>query len=253
MTTTGLARAWIVTAGMVVLPGLAPDAARSERAEDILARSKAIYAALHSYADSGSVVAEYGPVTAVARDTHTFHTYFRSPRLFYFDFTRGANVDRFVVWSDEQAFHTWWKTTGLEDSYGKGQGINAFVLGASPTKNAIMQISPLLFPGSGLVGTLTEFGDPADAGREKVDGHDCYVLTGVAKSVYRVTGHETNFRRTTLWIDTQTLLVRRVREEPKGTSPGTVNRTTTTFSPHANPPLDDSRFRFTPPESQPTE
>ncbi len=251
MTASALVRFGIVAAGAIALPGFAARVPSSLTADDILARSKATYAALKSYADSGTVLVEFGPVDGILKERHAFHSYYRAPRSFYFDFTKEKNVDRFVVWSDDQAFHTWWKTTGLEESYPKGQGITAFVTGEQPTKKSLTQIAPLLFPKAGLVGTLTEFGDASDAGTEKVDGHPCYKLTGVAKSVYRATGHETNFRRTTLWIDSETLLVRKVVEDsPRGTPAGSVNRLTTTFSPHANPMLNDGQFQFTPPVAQ---
>jgi len=50
----------------------------------------------------------------------------------------------------------------------------------------------------------------------------------------------------TVWIDAESLLIRRVVEEWKPL-PGQVNRVTTTFEPQANPTLDESRFKFTPP------
>lgn len=250
MTRAGLARTCLLAAGAMALPGVAARVGPATTADDILARSKATYAALKTYADSGTVQLEYGPVGAAVSERHSFRTYYRSPRFFFFDFTREKNTDRFVVWSDEQAFHTWWKTTGQEETYGKGQGSSAFILGAPPTKNSLTQIAPLLFPAAGLVGTLTELGNATDAGTEKVDGRPCYRLSGVARSVYRITGKVVNIRRTTIWIDAETLLVRRVLEEPQGTTPGTVNRTTTTFSPHANPTLTDASFQFTPPQAQ---
>lgn len=242
-----LTRICVLAAAAAALPGFAARV-RPPMAEDILARSRATYAALESYADSGTVLLELGPANGIVRERHSFHTYYRAPRAFLFDFTKSGNVDRFVVWSDDQAFHTWWKTTGVAENYPKGQGTAAFVTGTVPTASSLTQIAPLLFSSAGLAGTLTELGDATAAGTEKVDGHPCYKLTGVAKSVYKNTGHETNFRRTTVWIDSASLLVRRILEEPRGTPPGTVDRRTTTFSPHANPALAEASFRFTPPQ-----
>ena len=247
MTLAGFVRTCLL-AGAIVLPGSAARVGPTATADDILARSKATYAALRSYADSGTVQLEFGPAGNVVRERHSFRTYYRSPRLFFFDFTKERNIDRFVVWSDEQAFHTWWKATGVAEDYGNGQGTTAFAMGTSPTKSSLTQIAPLLFPNAGLAGTLTEFGDATDVGTEKVDGRTCYKLTGMAKSVYPVTHREVNIRRTTVWIDSATLLVRRVVEDPKSTLPGSVDRTTTSFSPHANPALTDADFRFTPPQ-----
>jgi outer membrane lipoprotein-sorting protein len=216
--------------------------------DDILARSRATYAALRSYADTGTVDVEFGPSGAVIKERHTFTTYYRAPRLFYFDFNKHQQADRFVVWSDEEAFHTWWRTTGVESTYPKGQGATAFVTAAMPTKNSITQTAPLLFSTAGLVGTLTEFGDASVVGKEAVGGRECHKLVGVARSVYPATQHVTNVRKTTVWIDTETLLVRKIVEDaPRGTPAGTVSRVTTTFQPQANPTLEDSRFQFVPP------
>jgi hypothetical protein len=52
----------------------------------------------------------------------------------------------------------------------------------------------------------------------------------------------------TVWIDAQTLLVRRVFEDTAEGTGSDANRFTTTFEPQANPTLDDARFAFTPPK-----
>ena len=71
-----------------------------------------------------------------------------------------------------------------------------------------------------------------------------YKLTGIARGTYG-TGHEHNVRRAAVWIDTETLLVRKIFEDtPDGVPAGTRLRKTTMFNAQANPPLDDSRFRF---------
>jgi outer membrane lipoprotein-sorting protein len=246
--------------GSAVLVGLGGTTrARDERrasagagtADDILARSRAAYASLRSYADTGTVVIEYGPVGAPLREQHAFTTRYRAPRSFYFDFIKDRETDRFVVWSDDEAFHTWWQTTGVAQTYPKGQGAAAFSTGASITKGSLMQISPLLFPQAGLAGTLTEFSDASVAGTEAVAGRPSHTLVGVARSVYQQTGRAVNVRRTTVWIDTETFLVRKVFEDsPEGTAGSIVSRVITTFDPQANPTLDDGRFRFAVPPTR---
>src|SRR5437016_14638635 len=79
--------------------------------DDLLQRSRTMYGALRSYADTGVVVKEY---SASTRDRHTFSTNFnRAPRRFRLDFNKQSG-DRYVVWGDPDAFHTWWKTTGQQ-------------------------------------------------------------------------------------------------------------------------------------------
>lgn len=90
------------------------------------------------------------------------------------------------------------------------------------------------------------FTEASDAGTGIIGGHPCQRISGVARSVYRVTGRMTNVRRTTVWLDSATLLVRRIAED--ASEGRIVNRRTTTFEPVVNPALDDGVFRFTPPE-----
>jgi len=217
--------------------------------ETIWARTVANYAALQTYADSGTVEVGMGSVSAPLRERHSFRTYFKKPRYYFFEFTKQGNADRLVVWSDLDAFHSWWKTTGIETDYPKGRGLAAFTSAVAISHGSIVMAAPLLFPGAGLVGTTTQFGDPADAGMEEVEGHPCHKLTGWAKDVYPLTHHEVNVRKATVWIDAQTLLIRKVFEDtPKGTPAGQLATVTTTFRFHANPALDDRYFRFAPPE-----
>jgi hypothetical protein len=114
-----------------------------------------------------------------------------------------------------------------------------------------LQIASVLWPDARLVSVLTEFGDAIAAGTEAVDGRPCHKLVGIAKSTYGQTGREVNARKVTVWVDVETLLVRKVFEDtPSGSARSSVSRTTTTFRPHANPALGDSVFRFTPPITQ---
>jgi outer membrane lipoprotein-sorting protein len=228
-----------------------PDRRVSASSDDLLAKSQAAYAALKSYSDTGSVDEEFGPTGAVVQEHHTFKTFFRAPRHFLFDFVKEENADRFVVWADDEAFHTWWKATGVADIYPKGQAVGAFVAGGEPTYQALMQLSPWLFSQADLDGPLTEFGDAKLAGTEAIDGHPCNKLVGVAKSTYRASGRVVNVRPMTVWIDAQTLLVRRVREDAAAGAPaGDVSLKVTTFAPQVNPTLDDAVFLFTPPKDR---
>ena len=239
------------TLALLASPIVTNPRSRSAAAEDIRAKSRAVYAALKSYADTGTVDVAYGGFAAPSHDRHTFKTFYRAPRSFYFDFVKQGNTGRLVLWSEADGFHSWGQATGVESVYPKGQGSTAFVTSVSPTSGSVMLIASLLFQTAGLAGTLTEFRDAEEEGIEKVNGRPCHKLVGVAKSVYQTTGHEVNVRKTTVWIDVETLLIRRIFEDtPRGTPSSLVSRITTTFEPHANPTLDDGRFRFTAPGAQ---
>ncbi len=136
----------LVPIGVLILAATAParPVATKPSAPDLLARTRAAYAALRTYADTGTVENVFGPAAGRLRETYTFQTAYRAPRQFYFDFVKTNKMDRFVVWSDETAFHTWWQTTGVKQDFPKGTGAAAFTTGAQPTHNALLQIAPLI-------------------------------------------------------------------------------------------------------------
>ena len=221
----------------------------SAGSDDVLARSIAAYRALKSYADTATVLNETGSPASPTTERQTFRTYFRAPRQYLFDWReeQASGGERFVIRGDDGAFRTWWSTSGVETEYPRGKGINAFL--SSPQARLI---ASLIFPQSGMQSTITDLGDTTDEGFEQVGGRRCHKITGIAKSIYGATGHEHNFRRTTVWIDADTLLIRKVFEDtPRGYMRGSVSRHTATFEPHANPPLEDQVFRFVAPASQP--
>ena len=81
---------------------------------------------------------------------------------------------------------------------------------------------------------------------EPVNGHRCHKLVGEVGLAYG-TGTVTNVRPTIIWIDADSLLVRKVVEDtPKGA--GGTDRVTTIFEPQANPQIDDAHFKFAPPQ-----
>src|SRR5688572_27231312 len=95
------------------LPALQPAASDS-----ILARSRKLYASLKSYADTGTVMVEYG-TSSVSR--HAFKTYYRAPRQFYFEFTedKADGGSRAVIWCDGGDFQSWGTETGVHSVYPK--------------------------------------------------------------------------------------------------------------------------------------
>jgi outer membrane lipoprotein-sorting protein len=238
---------WLLFLSFVVAMVLTSSPARSVAADDVLARSRAMYAALKSYADTGTVEHEYGPTSARARDRHAFTTFFnRAPRRFYFDFKKDSG-DRYVIWGDPEAFHTWWKTTNVKEDYPNPGNIGAFSTSGPLTAGSAMKIPTLLYSKADLQGPFTNFTDAVNDGMEDINGHKCYRLGGTAKDIYG-TGRESNVRALTVWIDAESLLIRKLVEVPKDQLPGHFNRTTTTFEPQPNQALDESRFKFTPPK-----
>src|ERR1700722_16601506 len=150
----------------------------SETPENILQRARAMYGELQSYSDTGVVLKEYGPAGSPGKDSDTFTTYFkRAHRHFLFDFHKQGG-DEFVIWGDPDAFHTWWKTTGVQGDYPNPNNLPAFNLSDFQTAGSATKIPTLLYPKAALVGALTHFADAAVDGTENIGGHPCYRLIG---------------------------------------------------------------------------
>lgn len=213
--------------------------------DDVLERSRAAYAALRSYADTGVITVETGSAgSALSVERHTFSTRYRAPRHFYLEFTKDPNAasERLVIWCDGGDFQSWWSATGVHEVYSGGRGASAFSTSVFPTHGAGYQIPPLIFPAAEMHGPLVDIKDVRVEGVEDVGGRRSHKLAGVVQA------HFGAARRTTVWIDADTLLVRKIVEDtPAGSASGEVGRVTTTFEPQANPELEDGRFRFTVP------
>jgi hypothetical protein len=217
-------------------------ALRLTAADDILQRSRATYGELRSYADTGAVMEEYG---SGSKDRHTFATYFnRTPRRFSFDFRKDGG-DRYVVWGDPDAFHTWWKTTGVQEDYPNPNNISAFTTADAHSYGSGLKIPALLYSKAPLQGTFTNFSDVVVDGTEDVSGHRCHRLLGTTRDVYTATGREVAVRKLAVWIDAESLLIRKTVEQSKAL-PGQISRRTTNYEPQTNPALDEGRFRFSP-------
>jgi outer membrane lipoprotein-sorting protein len=227
-----------VICSAAVAVGSFPSAAAAT--DDILQRARALYADLRSYADTGVVIAEYG---SSSRDEFKFVTRFsRSPRRFYLESSAG----QFVIWGDPDAFHTWTKLTGDQYDYPNPNNSPAIALSAQQTHGVSGIVPPLLYSKAALGGVFRNFTDAADDGTETIGGHQCHRILGTTRDVYSATGREVNVRKLTVWIDADSALIRQVREEWRPL-PGQRSRNTYVYEPQANPSIDDSRFRFTPP------
>ena len=251
---------WTIAAGPV--PRV--ESARGRAAEDLLAKSMAVYDGLTSYADSGTAMRESAETFEVSH----FRTFLRRPPLsFYFEWGRRVDISRKrqddslsmpgkqqVFWLVNGDLQTYHRDGGSAEhkTYSRASGSQAAALamGKSTTMDAITLIPSLLFRKANLLGPLQEIVDISLAGTEPVGGHPCHKLVGIAQSVYP-SGAITNVRPITVWIDTQTLLIRKVfTDTPKNYDLNGIARYTWTLDPVPNPKLDDSKFQFTIPDTQ---
>src|SRR5262245_59201371 len=117
---------------------------------DLLAPTREIYKTLKSYSDTGVLIDDQSGFH------HTFKTYYRAPRQFYFEFNMDAKAGgwRYVMWCDGGDFQSWTSVLKEHNVYPRGSNttLTAFAQLASNTQGTITMIPSLIFAGSGLVG-----------------------------------------------------------------------------------------------------
>ncbi len=226
------------------------------RAEDVLAKTRAAYASLTSYADSGTVLADAGGFT----DRSTFRTLFiRDPRYLLIDYRFVASEyksgfrlpgdARTVIWMENGEMETWISKTQAHETYPAdgGHQVDALKYANYGTTGISVLIPSHLYSKSGLVSIVHATEEPQPDGFETVNGRRCFRILGVERWRYP-SGKETGVRPITLWIDAETYLIHKIVEDtPKGMPRGSIQRQTFTFKHQINPKLDPSQFHFAAP------
>ena len=249
----------VVAALIVVIGDIVPLAKNAS--EDPLARSIAAYAALKSYADTGTIAVEMPGLV----DRSKFKTFYRRDSADFFLEYQGVTsggpgrsdpqIDmsgqRMVLWMMNGELEAYNAVFQTHESYPKETANQPGVLiGASAgTNGASVLIPGLLYAKANLPSPIREIEQGSDGGFEAVDGRRCQKIMGIA-SEYYPSGQRVNVRQVTVWIDAETLLIRKVFEDtPKGYPIGQFLRKTVTIVPQANPTLDDAKFKFNVPKT----
>jgi hypothetical protein len=251
----------VTSRGVQVLVTLLMATTTAARADDdgmeLLNQSIAHYAAIASYADTGTVVREMPGLV----DRWKFKTYFQRPLNFRFDFqgvsSRSGELvtelsyDHIVLWMIRGELQTYNQRMRSHDVIPPTGNQPAELLSASvATAGTSVLIPSLLYSKANLPGTLQQIREAVNAGYETVGGHRCHKIIATAAQYYP-SGAKTNVRQVTVWVDTETRLLRKVFEDTSEGSPaGTYSRLTVTIDPVTNPTLDEGSFRFTIPASQ---
>lgn len=225
---------------------------------DVLAKSIKYYSTLTSYSDTGTVRRESSGTV----DDSRFTTHFRrATRDLFFEFqqltslTRSTkfSIDmssyRTVIWMVKGEMQTYDRRTEAHEAVnpeGGGQ-VRALQNANYASQGVSILIPSLLYSQSRLPSTILQITEATAAGVEDIGGRRCHKITGVAAQFYP-SGQRTNVRAVTVWIDSETQLIRRVFEDtPKNYPAGGVSRLTITLQPQANPAIDDAKFQFTVP------
>jgi outer membrane lipoprotein-sorting protein len=227
-------------------------------ADDVLAKARAAYAALTSYADSGTVLDEAGGFT----DRSTFRTLFiRNPRYLLIEYRAVASEyksghrlpldSHIVLWMENGELQTWVSKTQAHETYPAdgGQQVNALSSTSYGTAGISVLIPSHLYGKSGLASAVHATEEATADGLETINGRRCFRILGVERWRYP-SGRETGVRPITIWVDAETYLIHKiVQDTPKGMPRGAISRRITTLKHQANPKLDPAQFRFTVPTS----
>jgi hypothetical protein len=226
-------------------------------AEEVLARTTAAYAALDSYADSGTVVDE----SKGFRDRFTFRTLqTREPRNFLLDFRyTGTDYDngfkiaggaRTVIWMQAGHLQTWNSESLAHETYPEdgGRQVEAIKGASNATRGVSVLVPSLIYIKANMASVVQATEEAVAAGTEMIGGHRCLKVMGIERWRYP-SGQVTGVRPITIWIDAETYLIRKVLEDtPKDSPRGSISRRIVTFEPSPNPVIEGSRFNFTVPE-----
>ena len=219
-----------------------------------LTKAIAYYATLTSYADTGTIeVATTGIVdtsrfeTALrrkTRDLYIEHQALKSVQPNNSNHTLDMSAHRYVIWMFKGEMQTYEFVTGNHESINGDAQARTIQGTAHRSQGSTMLILSLIYAQARLPGAISQIEEATVAGIEEVDKRRCHKVVGVAAAYYP-SGQRTNIRPVTVWIDTETQLIRKVFEDtPKGYPARSFSRRTTTLQPQANPALDDKKFQF---------
>lgn len=238
----------VVVAAFPVRAPFAEDV-EGQSAVKILLGMKKTYRGCRSYRDTGEVRVSGSVEGGSFASRLPFATGFVRDGAFRFEFTDqglGERESRFILWSSGGQVRAWWEAQGgerrvasLSEALGAASGVSA---GAS------LRVPGLLLPNR--VESAFFLGAPERLADDVVDGASCYRIRGTGRETpYRlITGSTSAIvedERLTVWIDRNSLLLRRVEERRTLSTYSTV--TVTSYVPEIDVEIPDRELAFDPP------
>lgn len=222
---------------------------------DVLKRAMTYYSTLESYADTGTVKVESSGTVEIARFSTHFRRATRDLQLVFDPISSvtvatGHSISladrRTVIWMVRGEMQKWDQVGQTHEAVspdGGGQ-VRALHHAGYRTRGVSMMIPSLLYSKANLPSTILQIEEAELGSPESIDGRRCHKIVGHAAAYYP-SGQRTGVRPVTVWIDTESQLVRRVFEDtPKAYGASAYHRVTVDFKPQANPTLDDTTFHF---------
>ncbi|MEX2553265.1 MAG: hypothetical protein WD627_09760 [Actinomycetota bacterium] len=237
-------------------------------AEEMLAAMVVRYGGCHSYCDSGKVVTRFIRQSRPSSRIKPFKTAFVRPGQFRFEFrSRHGDAeedwDRYIIWARGSEARTWWDVSpGIE----RRDSLGLAVAGATGVSGRSSHTVPaLLLPDQVGGRSLTDLREVQSLGDEQLDEVMCYRLTGrfaprpvdeareeeSREDFIRKTGRAPEHSEESppiLWIDRESLLLRRLDEQTRLETYRTEN--VTSYEPAVDVAIADDELAFDPPPQE---
>lgn len=209
---------------------------------DILKRTAQVYRASKSYRDTGRVQTRFIGTSGERVGETRFKTAYVAPSSFRFESKMndfGTIEVGYIAWMDQSGFKTWFSlkpereevVTSIQGALDEAAGIS---------RDSSGMIPGLIIPGTRLGGDIVRLTSAVRLEDAQIDSFDCFQVQGFR---WPNTG-----KPTTVWIDKQSFLIRRVYEEQEHEDFST--KTTWTYDPALNVPVDAELLRFNKPAPQ---
>jgi outer membrane lipoprotein-sorting protein len=211
-----------LTSGMFTGIAAATEFTDGLTAQQILDKMATTYATCKSYRDSGAVTNFFSPQHI---DVKPFRTAFVRPDKFRFQYDDRDPEKPYIVWANGDEVRTWWYVKpGVQNPSSLGLGI----AGATGVSGGSAHTIPnLLLPdqiGGRSMASLTDLTRLSD---DAVDDTPCFKLQGKFAD-----------QPTTLWLEKETYLIRRIAEDTK------LTRTTTVYRPEVDKEIPAKELEF---------
>jgi hypothetical protein len=229
-------------------------------ADQIIAGMAAAYAGCHSYRDTGRVQTRFSAHNELPGfdSDRPFRTAFTRPHRFRFEFSSACpgstEWHRYIVHSDKGLVQTWWD---VRPGVKREPSLGLALAGATGVSGGSAHTVPaLLIPKEVGGQRLTALGELTRLSDEDAGGVRCYCIQGrfpaptgpqadAARRLFRtMTGMDPPdvFDPMVLWIDRETLLLRRIE---KSAAPfGDGAQEVTTYEPAIDDQISDDELAF---------
>ena len=215
-----------------------------------------VYADCTSYYDSGLVKTVFFQANGERTAEKPFRTAFVRPDRFRFEYTEqlvDGRVSRYIVWQSGPLVQIWWSIESDEFLDALDSSLALALAGGTGISGGSAHTIPVLLLPSEILGTrlmdMTEAERIEDAYLDKT-GCEVTASSGSGDECYRVQGQFAASSVTLLvvWIEKQTLLVRRIDRQNQFETFRTES--TTTYSPAINGDISEDMLEFGAPEQE---